>query len=91
MRLAIDALVGVAQILAADGVPQLAHQGAAQVVTRAVGWKETVATPGALFDAPAHALVSAAEQAARRGRSSSCEELADRALQRVVAGSAGHR
>jgi predicted ATPase/DNA-binding SARP family transcriptional activator len=79
--LVLDALVGVALILADTGEPERAHELAALALAHEAAWQETLASARAVRDATAAALgPEAAAEAARRGRALTWEQAADALL-----------
>jgi tetratricopeptide (TPR) repeat protein len=78
--LVIDALVGLAQILAA-GEPATAHELAALVLEHPAAWKESLTAADAVIELTSAALgPQAAAEAARRGRALAWETAAERLL-----------
>ncbi len=81
LPLILDAMVGSAQIYAATGLPQRARELAALALAHPASWQETIAAAEAVLAATEGALErEAAEQAARRGRTTPWEVAAARLL-----------
>ncbi len=79
--LVIDALVGLAQILAATGEPARAHELAALALEHPAAWRESLLTAEALLDRTGRVLgPQAAAEAARRGSGTSWEAAAEQLL-----------
>lgn len=78
----LDALAGLAAVLAETGSPELAHELAALVAAHPAAWRETAVAAQTVLDETSAMLDPAtAEQAARRGRTTPWEVAAARMLE----------
>jgi hypothetical protein len=78
--LVIDALVGMAQILAATGEPARAHELAALALEHPAAWKESLTAADAVLNQTGAALGAQAAEATRRGQATTWEMAAERLL-----------